>query len=76
MSAYKAQWTEGTVWRGLREKVKRLESKRQKPAAQFEETREEIGQDENCKMVVDSEADSLKKLDQQKKRDCKAIAQD
>ena len=49
--------------------------KAKNPAVQFEETSEEAKSDEDCKMEVDSEADSRRKLEPRKKKeDYEAVA--
>ena len=57
----------------LREEVKRLQGEGERLAVQFEETCEEFLPDEDCKMEVDSEADSRKKLDQRKREIAKQL---
>ena len=48
--------------------------KAKNPAVQFEETSEEAKSDEDCKMEVDSEANSRRKLEPRKKEDYEAVA--
>ena len=70
---YKAQWAKETELRELREEVRRLKSASKTPAVQSEETGEEVKTEEDCKMEVDSEAESRQKLDQRKRQIAKQL---
>ena len=70
---YKAQRAKEAELFEFCEEVKKLKSEGQKAAVCFEEINEEVKPDEDCKMEVDSEAESRKKLHQREREVAKQL---